>query len=1024
MRAKLKLENPELGNIQLSKYIGKQWKALSPTEKKAYNELSERKREAYKNRPIRFVKPPKPPPNVWIFYTKEELPKIRAQYPQMSINDASKIASHNWKGLSKEEQDVYRDMAKKAKDDLNNWAQHKQTSPGELGMLQPLYILTPLSMPVQRSSANYNTSIAGSTGLWAWDSRNGFWYNPQVQVQSGASMLPQAYISATNLPSQGQLLTWVGNTTSNVLQKLDINSWSWSFPTTNFQASTAKVAGYSIVTVNNTIYTYGGLGVNNQGYPDTNAIQNTLGLLDASSFQVSSGSNGLGLTDHTTCYLKKMNSLITFGGSTTGSSTGVTDAISIYNLSSKVWNVQGISTSIVPGARRLHTANCLDDFMIIFGGGTSQPFDSDVWILNATLYPQVFWQRMDVTNQTNGPNPRMGHSSVLDSTNKKLYIFGGWGVTATNDTNMYVLDINNWSWTKVPTTGFSNQITSPVDPSSNTTSPTTTSSSTENNQSKAGIIAGATVGGVAFLAILAFALFFCIRRRRQEEKNKDEASSVHEDVDLSSTPKEYYDYNNRPPYRMSKAWSSTSFARHSEIGDYSDKVMTGVLEAVSDTTTGAIQGSQRSESYRHSKTLLVAEGQVPNEIISQKPNEFSVAVNKRRDLQVDHHPAEEEENWTLPDSLSPIQYIQSNTSHQLSTGTNSTWDTTEAKRHQPSNMSNTLVAQIVEQEASQIIYNRQSPLDLLASLGGQPSTTTNSTENDSFTPHSTSSLSDTKFPKLPERYRRDNLPPIVGPSNSILFVTHMETHQSGVVKFFGRREAWERECRTLVKLKSSFVVGLTEVLTIQEEEIKYAIVMERLNETLGTWMRREVFLPRVAAGHVLEALAWCHDRGVAFCDLKPSNVMCKEGRWKLIDFEASRIIDEECVGVITPRYCSPEVAKATTYGLEGANGVVATAAVDLWSLGCLVYELETQKTLFPSNIKDDTILHFISHPSSSTPTLNNGLCWNKHNELNIPQLDSLVQNEQTRHIIQTLLSRDPRARGSAQQWMQDPYFNH
>lgn len=80
--------------------------------------MSERKREAYKNRPIRFVKPPKPPPNVWIFYTKEELPKIRAQYPQMSINDASKIASHNWKGLSKEEQDVYRDMAKKAKDEF------------------------------------------------------------------------------------------------------------------------------------------------------------------------------------------------------------------------------------------------------------------------------------------------------------------------------------------------------------------------------------------------------------------------------------------------------------------------------------------------------------------------------------------------------------------------------------------------------------------------------------------------------------------------------------------------------------------------------------------------------------------------------------------------------------------------------------------------------------------------------------------------------------------------------------------
>lgn len=82
--------------------------------------------------------------------------------------------------------------------------------------------------------------------------------------------------------------------------------------------------------------------------------------------------------------------------------------MNIYNLSSNVWNVQGLSTLIAPAARRLHTANCLDDFMIVFGGGTSQPFDSDIWILNATSYPNMFWQRMSVANQTESPNPRMG----------------------------------------------------------------------------------------------------------------------------------------------------------------------------------------------------------------------------------------------------------------------------------------------------------------------------------------------------------------------------------------------------------------------------------------------------------------------------------------------------------------------------------------------------------------------------------------------------------------------------------------
>lgn len=76
-----------------------------------------------------------------------------------------------------------------------------------------------------------------------------------------------------------------------------------------------------------------------------------------------------------------------------------------------MWNVQGIQTAVgssVPGARRLHTANCLDDYMVIYGGGTNQPADTDVWILNATMYPTLTWQKMTVANQSQGPNLRMG----------------------------------------------------------------------------------------------------------------------------------------------------------------------------------------------------------------------------------------------------------------------------------------------------------------------------------------------------------------------------------------------------------------------------------------------------------------------------------------------------------------------------------------------------------------------------------------------------------------------------------------
>lgn len=456
-------------------------------------------------------------------------------------------------------------------------------------------------------------------------------------------------------------------------------------------------------------------------------------------------------------------------------------------------------------------------------------------------------------------------------------------------------------------------------------------------------------------------------------------------------------------------------------------------------------------------------------------------------LSVNHHNNTNHANMTPP-----IQYIiPTNNSHQLSTANSTqTWDTTkDQQRHlvnhinnnqqqYPSSTLNMPIAQTVTpptttnnssnnnsantnelRESNGLnIYNTVSPLDALASLAGHqennnnntttPGSSQNGGSSNIITPSSQQSNSKDDSTStaalekltplinaLPRRYQLDkSKKPITGPTNNILFVTNNDQKQIAI-KSFGRREAWERECRTLIKLKSPCVVEILEVLTIQgqqttnsteehgeeeeEEEIKYVTVMERLDETLGTFIRNTNSSRRnngQIARDVLGCLSWCHKNGIAFCDLKPSNMMHHTGQpWKLIDFEASRTIGEECVGVITPRYCPPEVARATTYGLEGANGVVATASVDLWSLGCVIYELETKRALFASNIKDETILHFISHPSPSTPILNNGLRWNEQKELEIPQLDRLVGNTRTRQLIRTLLSREPSKRGSASQ---------
>lgn len=783
---------------------------------------------------------------------------------------------------------------------------------------------------------------------------------------------------------------------------------------------------------------------------------------------------------------------------------------------------------------------------------------------------------------------------------------------------MYVLDVVNWSWTRVPTTGY------PPDAMPNTNATTNPGNkdpnhpNTNNNSLGAGAIAGIAVGSILGVIALATILFFFIRKKRRDRNKNfvmEEFSEhiQHDEFKLPPPPPSPPQEGNENPYiyspggyynmndneendehnagyyttsthynnatsnnnnssntnnnnkRTSRAWNGTLNSNHSfltatrrsEIGD-SDRVVTGILEEVDDGTVAATRGSRSPrESFRNSKVLLVSpteynnigQGQVPNEIISQKPNEFSIPAarfiqqqqvpidhhaaaaaaasvalsegaplsssmevlrsikttasssmmnhpgsslsnNKKMGVPVTHHATIEDDEWNNGDnntSLSvrngPIQYILPN-SNQLSTATSTqTWDTKQlVNHHYPSSTLNLPMAETVTpptttnnsnhsltEDVSPVnIYNTMSPLDALANLGQQQqqqqqqtttpgssqhgsstilknhTTTTTTTTNSSTTANNSSSIvvpDEQQFlplapliSALPRRYQLDkSKSPITGPANNILFATHNDKQVA--IKAFGRREAWERECKTLIKLKSPSVVEILEVLTIQndqplnrsnaeeqEGEIKYVTVMERLDETLGSYIRNSKRSNYPNAGNgaiardILKCLSWCHDNGIAFCDLKPSNIMHDHGKpWKLIDFEGSRTIDEECVGVITPRYCPPEVARATTYGLEGANGVVATASVDLWSFGCVLYELETKKALFASNIKDETILHFVSHPSPSTPILNNGLRWNEGKELEIPHLERLIPNAHTRQLIKTLLSREPSKRGSASQ---------
>ena len=118
------------------------------------------------------------------------------------------------------------------------------------------------------------------------------------------------------------------------------------------------------------------------------------------------------------------------------------------------------------------------------------------------------------------------------------------------------------------------------------------------------------------------------------------------------------------------------------------------------------------------------------------------------------------------------------------------------------------------------------------------------------------------------------------------------------------------------------------------------------------------------AGEVGDALHYAHEQGVVHRDVKPENILLASGHAMVADFGIARALCVACgdnitiagVPIGTPGYMSPEQAK----GLE------VDPRSDLYSLGCVVYEMLTGKPPFQGPTIEAVISARYSQP---TPTL-------------------------------------------------------
>lgn len=100
---------------------------------------------------------------------------------------------------------------------------------------------------------------------------------------------------------------------------------------------------------------------------------------------------------------------------------------------------------------------------------------------------------------------------------------------------------------------------------------------------------------------------------------------------------------------------------------------------------------------------------------------------------------------------------------------------------------------------------------------------------------------------------------------------------------------------------------------------------------------------------ILSAFTFFKSRGVIHCDLKPENILhvTKNSQHvKIVDFGSSTFMDDVDYTYLQTRpYRAPEI----TFGCR------FDFAVDMWSLGCVVYELTTFRMLFRYKTVEENI---------------------------------------------------------------------
>ena len=144
---------------------------------------------------------------------------------------------------------------------------------------------------------------------------------------------------------------------------------------------------------------------------------------------------------------------------------------------------------------------------------------------------------------------------------------------------------------------------------------------------------------------------------------------------------------------------------------------------------------------------------------------------------------------------------------------------------------------------------------------------------------------------------------------------------------------FEREARAIAALNHSNICTLFDVGP------NYLVMELVEGETVATLLKSGPFPVKTVllyASQILAALAEAHGKGIIHRDLKPANIMIAKSGVKVLDFGLAKsgtneTVTASCMVMGTPAYMAP----------EQREGKPADARTDIYSFGCVIYEMLT-----------------------------------------------------------------------------------